>query len=70
MHGKASQKLNSIQCNWLFNSSIPVIFGDEFDFAIGDVQNALVCDGYPMGVLAECEQKLGFPTFSQLGFPR
>ena len=53
MHGKPSQELNPIEGNGLFDGPLAVIFGNESNFTIGNVQNTLVGNGYPVGVLPQ-----------------
>ncbi len=42
MLNKAAQKLRAIEGNRFFNRPVAVIFGDEHDFPIGNIQDALV----------------------------
>jgi len=53
MHGKASQELHPIEGNGLFDGPVAVIFGQEGYPSIGNVQDALVGNGHPVGVLAQ-----------------
>ncbi|GET35247.1 hypothetical protein PbJCM13498_41100 [Prolixibacter bellariivorans] len=53
VHGKPSQELNSIECDGLFDGPVAVIFGNESYFTIGNVQDALIGNGHPVGVLSQ-----------------
>lgn len=53
MLDKAAQELRTIEGNRFFNRPVAIIFGDERDFSIGNIQDALVGNGHAMGVLAQ-----------------
>jgi surface antigen len=53
VQGKASEELNAIHGKRLFDGPVAVIFGNEGYFSISNVQDALVGDGYPVGVLPQ-----------------
>jgi len=53
MQGKPPQELNPTEGNGFFGSPVAVVFGDENNIAISNVQNPLVGNGYPVGVLPQ-----------------
>ena len=53
MQGEPAQELHSVEDYWLFNSTVPVVFGKEGHLSVSDVQKALVCNRYPVRILPE-----------------
>ena len=53
MHGEAAQKFHSIHGNRFFNGSIPVIFCNEGHLTASNIQNALIGNGHPVGILPQ-----------------
>ena len=51
MHGKATQELNCIKCYLLFCIVVAVVFGNERDFTVGNIEDALVGNGNSVSVL-------------------
>ena len=52
MQGKTSQELHPVHGNRFFDSPVTIIFGNESHLSSGNIQDPLVGDGYPMGVLS------------------
>ena len=53
MHGKTPQELHPVQGNRLFDGPVAVVFGNEGHPASGNIQDPLVGNSYPVGVLAQ-----------------
>ncbi len=53
MQYKPSQELDAIDGNGLFDGPVPIILCQEGYPATGNIQDALVGNGYPVGVLAQ-----------------
>ena len=53
MQGKPAQEFHTIKVNRLFDGPVAVIFGNERYPAIGDAQDPLVGNWYPVGILAQ-----------------
>ena len=57
---ETAQKLYSVQGHALFLGVIPVVLDGEGDLAVGEIDDAVVRDGHPMGVGAQvAEDPLG-----------
>ena len=53
VQGKPSQEFDPTECNRLFNSPVTIIFCNKGYFTAGNIQDALVGNGYPMGILSQ-----------------
>jgi len=53
VQGKASEEFNPIKGNRLFDSPVAVILCQKGHLPVGDVQDSLVGNGYPVGILAQ-----------------
>ena len=50
VQSKTAQELNAIEGYRFFYSPVAVIFGNECDITIGNIEDALVCNGHPVCV--------------------
>ena len=53
VQSESAQELNSVKGKGLFIAPISIIFGQEGHLCIVNVQNTLVCNGYPVSVLPQ-----------------
>lgn len=53
VQGKASEEFNPVKGNRLFNGPVPIILCQEGYPATGNIQDALIGNGYPVGVLPQ-----------------
>ena len=53
VQGKPSQEFDPTECNRLFNIPVTLIFRNKGYFTAGNFQDALVGNGYPMGILSQ-----------------
>ena len=53
VQGKASEELNPVKGNRFFDSPVTIILCQEGYPATGNIQDTLVGNGYPVGVLAQ-----------------
>ena len=73
MHREPAQELHSIKGNRLFNCPVTVIFGNEGDFTPRNIQDALIGNSHPMGILPQvfnhmvCPCQRGFTIYHPFG---
>ena len=53
VQGKPSQEFNLIKSDRLFDRPVTIIFCNKGYFTAGNIQDALVGNGYPMGILPQ-----------------
>ncbi len=51
MHTEPPEELNPFHVYWFFFGFVAVVFSNEFDMCIRNIQYALVCNGNPVRVL-------------------